>query len=519
MAHLEREIHIETSPDAVYEVLWNLDRLHVWLPGIKQIESEPVTPQHGAEIHVVHEVAGAILHSTLRQIECVPHLQITGHTNGVITGNWKITCQPDDSGSLLSVIANYSISGDTSSLREGHNILETEFLANLDQALSNLSSILRIRSPLPRNEELIAREYLILKKEIDAAVQRVALSGRYTEDKEVAKLEEEFAEFCGVQYAVSTSSGTMALLIGLKALGIGPGDEVITTPYTCSTTAAISNSGARIRFADIDRNTLTLDPNRVEEKLTPNTRAILPVHLNGYISDMDPLMALAERYDLLVLEDAALATGATYHGRRAGSLGHVGAFSFASGKILDGIGSGGMITTSNPEVAARAIQLAGYGPDQPMDMPVLPHLTETIEGYATLLNSTAAASIRVKLPHLEGWLDKRRSIAKRFDNTCDRLGIRRLHPQKWVEPTPRSYIFFTNQREDFLQHLKKRGVRFGPDYLPPLHLRSAYSRLGYRRGDFPVAERAAEELICLAVHPQLTHIEVNRTIKALEDFS
>lgn len=520
MTIIERSVYINATSDAINDVALNPELLPIWFPGIKQAEPDDLYPQKGGKIHILYQAAGAIFRIILAPIENLQHLNFTGHLDGSINGTYKIAYKLDNDGTRVEISLDYIISDNGLSHPIDHHLLERENSDNLEQGLKNLCAMVHARSPLQTSGEFTAREYMGLKKEIDEAIHEVLASGVFVEGEQVAALEAEFAKYCGVHYAITTSSGTMAILVALKALGIGPGDEVITTPYTSnSTTTPITNAGARIRFADVEGETLTLDPAQVEARLTPNTRAILPVHLHGYVVEMGPLIELAEKHDLYILEDVALAAGATYHGRRAGSLAHAGAFSFAPNKILGGIGWGGIVTTNIPEIAARAVALEGYGHFQPRSLPVFPRITEKVEGFRSSISSLEAAGLRVKLPHLESWIKRRREIAARLDEACDSLGFGRLHPHPRTEPTPRSYIILTEHRDDLHRHLKREGVRMGADYLPPLHLRTVYSDLGYQKGDFPVAEHAASELICLAIHPQLTDDEVGKVIKALENFS
>lgn len=357
-----------------------------------------------------------------------------------------------------------------------------------------------------------AYEYEILQEDIDAALARVLRKGAYVADEEVAAFEKEFAAFCGVRFGVATASGTIALVVGLKALGLNPGDEVITAPYTAiSTAAAIVHSGGRVVFADVKPETLCLDPDHVRSRITARTRAILPVHLHGQMAEMDPLMDLAAEYGLKALEDAALAAGAEYRQRRAGSIGHAGVISFAPSKLLGGLGWGGILVTDDKGLAVRGRQLAGFGPATMPDEP-----RERLNGYNAQMNSLQAAGLRVKLACLEGWIRRRREISARYDQACDRLDISRLHPPVWITPSPRVYVIRVADREAAMAELQSVGVDASPHFVPPLHLRELYAGLGYARGDFPVAERAADELICLPVHPHLTDEDVDRIIAGLE---
>jgi dTDP-4-amino-4,6-dideoxygalactose transaminase len=371
------------------------------------------------------------------------------------------------------------------------------------------------------------REYRALKDELDVAIYRVLDSGVYVLGEDVAALEREFAAFCGARHAVSTASGTMALIVGLKALGIGSGtgsgvrfdigsggrdgDEVIAPAYTSiCTTAAITHAGGTVRLADVEEETLTLDPADVERRITPRTRAIIPVHLHGQMAHMDALLELSIRRSLRVLEDAALAVGAMWAGRQAGTIGEAGAVSFAPTKVLGGLGWGGMLLTNHDDVAYRARQLAGFG------LPGGAGETElNLEGYNAQMSSVLAAMLRVKLRHLPAGLARRRAIAARYDEACDRLGIRRLHAHDAADPSPRVYVIRLPNRDALARHLREAGLDASPHFVPPLHLRPVYAHLGYRRGDFPVAERVTEELLCLPVHPYLTDDEVTRVIDVM----
>lgn len=274
-----------------------------------------------------------------------------------------------------------------------------------------------------------SRDYQALRPELEAAVLRVLASGEYVLDAEVAALQHSLAERCEVRYAVTTASGTLALVVALKAAGLGPGDEVITSPYTSiSTTAAISLAGAHIRLADVHPDTLTLDPARVAAAITPRTRALVPVHRHGVVADMDGLLALGARYGLAVIEDAALALGASYRGRPVGWLATAGIVSFAPTKIVGGPGWGGALLTDDPVLAGRARPLAGFG--------TLPEAEDGLEGYNAQLSSVQATVLRVKLGRRDQWLERRRAIARRYDAACDRLGPLAHTLSAW-----RAYVF------------------------------------------------------------------------------
>jgi dTDP-3-amino-3,4,6-trideoxy-alpha-D-glucose transaminase len=356
------------------------------------------------------------------------------------------------------------------------------------------------------------REYQRLKPEIDAAIRGVLDSGVYVTGDDVDAFEREFAAFCGAGHAVSTASGTTALIVGVKALDLKPGDEVIAPAYTSiCTTAAITHAGCSVRLADVDDATLTLDPDDVARRITRRTRGVVPVHLHGYVARMDALLEIAATHRLRVLEDAALAVGSLAGGRRAGTLGDAGAVSFAPTKVLGGMGWGGMLITDDAAIAYRARQLAGFG------LPGIPGESElNLEGYNTQLSPIFAAALRVKLRHLPAGLARRRAIVARYTAACERLGIRTLRPHPGTEPTLRSFVVRVPDRDALAERIRTAGLDATPQYVPALHLRPVYAYLGHRRGDFPVAERATQELLCLPVHPDLADDEVDRVIDALQ---
>ena len=359
-------------------------------------------------------------------------------------------------------------------------------------------------------------EYGKLRSELQDALLQVLASGNYVQGPAIKDLEENVARRCGVRYGISTASGTMALIVGLQAMGIGPGDEVIAPAYTAiSTTAAITHSGASIVLADILPETLTIDPDDVARHITARTRAIIPVHLHGMLADMDALRAIAERHGLLLLEDAALALGAEYHGRAAGSLGDAAVVSFAPSKILGGVGWGGILVTNSAALARRARQLAGFGP---ISAPVsLQAETEPqLEGYNAQLGTLQAAALSVKLPYVDQWLSRRRAIATRLNAVCDRLGVERLQPAPATRPSYRAYVVLVPYREEVKLRLRQLGIEADAHFAPALHLRRVYARLHYAPGRFPVAERLTERILCLPCHPHLSDEDVERMADALE---
>jgi dTDP-4-amino-4,6-dideoxygalactose transaminase len=509
MAVIEHSTVIKAEPKAVTDVVLDPELIPVWFPSVHLAQPGKGFPRQGGELQLTYQAAEMEFNVTVGVFTYEENRLVEGRLDGMVTGAFELVFQSEKSGTHVAVKLDCEKLDDRQ--------LKRTIIDDLREGLENVAGMVRIRTPLTRSAEVTAREYLSLKDEIDRAFQRVLLSGVYTQEEETAGLEEEFATFCGVRYAINTSSGTTALLVAIRALGVGPGDEVITACYDDhGPPVAITNAGAMIRFVDIEEETLALDPNLIEAQLTSKTRAILPVHIHGQVAEMDPIREIAEEYDLLILEDGALATGAMYRDRRVGSLADAGAFSFGPGKIFSGFGWGGMVTTDDPVVAARAAQFAGHGPYEPMRLPVLPQVTEEVEGYSSLMSSLLAAGLRVKLPHLDEWVERRRAIARRLDKACDRLGLGRLHPRTWTKPAPRSYIVRYKERDTLLSCLKEEGLRASATYVPPMHLRKVYIRLGYQRGDFPVAERVSDELIGIPIHPQLTDEEVETIIEVLE---
>ncbi len=356
----------------------------------------------------------------------------------------------------------------------------------------------------------LKREYEALKTDIDAAIARVLASGAFVGGAEVAALEAELARYLGVPHVVTVGSGTDALTIALRALGIGPGDEVITTPFTfIATIEAILHAGARPVLVDIDPETFNLDPAGLEAAHTERTRAVLPVHLYGQPAAMDAIRAFAERHGLVVVEDAAQAIGARCGQGRVGALGHAAGFSLYPTKNLGAYGDGGFIATADPEVAEAARSLAVHGQAGRYH-----HVRRA--GYTSRLDALQAAILRVKLPHLEAWNARRREIAAAYRAALeDVVWVPREAPgvyHVWHQFTVR-----TPERDRLAAHLKAHGVGSAVHYPAPAHLQPAYRDLA-EEGSLPQAERAAREVLSLPLHPFLTDAEVARVIEAVRCF-
>ncbi len=353
-------------------------------------------------------------------------------------------------------------------------------------------------------------QYAGIKDEIDSAVLRVLASAQYVLGDEVAAFEREFAAYCGTEHAVAVNTGTSALHVALLAAGVGPGDEVITVPFTfVATAAAIRYAGATPVFVDIDPVTFNMDPEKLEAALTPRTRAIVPVHLYGQMADMEPIMAIARAHGLPVIEDACQAHGATYGGSRAGSLGLSGCFSFYPGKNLGACGEGGMVVTNDAEQARQMRMLRDWGQEQ--------RYHHVVQGFNYRMDGIQGAVLRVKLRHLEDWTEARRAHARRYDE-------RLAHSAEVAAPTEcegRRHVYHvyavrTRDRAALQHRLSARGVQTGLHYPIPVHLQQAHADLGYGRGDFPESERAADEVLSLPIYPEMTPAQIDEVSAVID---
>jgi dTDP-4-amino-4,6-dideoxygalactose transaminase len=349
----------------------------------------------------------------------------------------------------------------------------------------------------------LAAQYRELKTEIDAAIARVFETSQFILGPETAAFEEEFAAYCDVQYGVGVNSGTSALHLALLAAGIGPGDEVITVPFTFyATVAALGYVGATPVFVDIDPATFNIDVRRIEAAVTPRTRAILPVHLYGQPADMDPILDIARRHKLLVIEDAAQAHGAEYKGRRVGSIGDLGCFSFYPTKNLGAAGEGGLVTTNNPEYARAIESLRNWG-EQHRYYPVL-------KGYNYRMPAIQAAILRVKLGRLEAWTEARRSFAAEYHRLLENADVVRPLAASGVRHIYCLYTIRANGRDGLQQALELAGIQSAVHYPVPIHLMPAYADARYKAGDFPVAEACARSVLSLPLHSHMTGEQVEQ---------
>jgi len=355
-------------------------------------------------------------------------------------------------------------------------------------------------------------QYNTIKPEIDAAIARIVANTSFILGKEVSDFEAAFAAFCGARFCIGVGSGTSAIHLALLAAGVGPDSEVITTPFTFIASAEpIWMAGARPVFADIDPATCNIDPRKVEDAITPRTRAILPVHLYGRPAAMRPLLAIGARYGIQVIEDAAQAHGASVAGQPVGSLGKLACFSFYPGKNLGAYGDAGAITTGDEALAARLRMLRDHGRQSKYEHQIL--------GYGERLDALQAAILGAKLPHLAQWNERRRALAARYDRLLADAGLGL--PKELPDQTPvfHLYVVRTPRRDALLAHLKANGVEAGVHYPIPLHLQPAMSYLGYKRGDFPHAEAAAGEVLSLPLYPEMTEAQQDTVVGALRAFA
>jgi dTDP-4-amino-4,6-dideoxygalactose transaminase len=351
-------------------------------------------------------------------------------------------------------------------------------------------------------------QYAALRPEIDAAIARVIANTSFIMGPEVRAFEEAFAAYCQTRYAVGISSGTAAIELTLRALGVGPGDQVITTPFTFIATAeAISATGATPVFADIDPATYNLDPDAVEAAITPHTRALLPVHLYGQPANMNALAAIAQRHNLWLIEDAAQAHGAEVHGRRVGSLGHAACFSFYPGKNLGCYGDGGAVTTDDEALAGRLRKLRDHGRSSKYVHDEL--------GYGHRLDALQAAILAAKLPHLDAANAARRRLAARYDQLLAGADLVLPHVPEGVTPVWHLFVVRSPRRDALLASLREQGIEAGIHYPLPLHMQPAYRLLGLGSGCFPAAEAAALQVLSLPLFPEMTDEQQERVTAAV----
>lgn len=351
-------------------------------------------------------------------------------------------------------------------------------------------------------------QYLSIQNEVDAAIKGVLNSCQFTLGEEVVCFEREFAQYCQASLGVAVNTGTSALHLALLAAGVGPGDEVITVPFTfVATVAAIEYTGAKPVLVDIQPDTLTMDPAAFEAAITPRTKAVIPVHLYGLPADMEAIGDVAKRHKLVVIEDAAQAHGAEILGQRVGSWGDMACFSFYPGKNLGAYGEGGMVVTDNEQWAHKIRMLRDWGAEKKYQ--------HEIKGYNFRMEGIQGAVLRVKLRHLERWTEQRRMLALQYDEVMQEVDVKRQ-----LTPAGRRHVYHVYaircaQRLDWQRRLLEQGIQTGIHYPTPVHMQPAYTDLGYVAGDFPHSERAASEVLSLPMFPELTPVQCETVAQAV----
>ncbi len=354
-----------------------------------------------------------------------------------------------------------------------------------------------------------------IKEEILSAIRKVIDANAFILGAEVAGMEQDIARYCQVKHCLGVSSGSDALLLALMALDVKPGDEIITTPFTFfATVGAIARLGARAVFVDIDPATYNLAVDQIEEKITPRTRGILPVHLYGQCADMDPILEIARRHQLWVVEDAAQAIGAEYHGRRAGSMGTIGCFSFFPSKNLGSFGDGGAVTTNDDVLAEKMKVLRVHGSK--------PKYYHKVIGGNFRLDTIQAAVVQVKLRYLDEWSAGRQRAAHRYDRLLVKAGLAgglvRTPTVAQNRHIFNQYVIRAAHRDALQAHLTAQGIGNAIYYPLPLHLQECFAYLGYQRGDFPESELAATQTLALPMYPELTEEQQQMVIQNIAQF-
>jgi len=354
------------------------------------------------------------------------------------------------------------------------------------------------------------REYKEIGEEISEAINRVLNSGWFILGEEAEKLEEEFSNYIGTKFGVAVNSGSDALYLAIKALGVGSGDEVITVSHTfVSTVDAIVRNGAMPVFVDIDPETYTMDVTQIEDKITEKTKAIIPVHLYGYPADMDSINAIAKKYNLFVIEDACQAHGAEYKGKKVGSIGDIACFSFYPTKNCGAYGDGGMIVTNNEEIAKKLSMLRNYGQSQKYYYDFI--------GINSRLDEIQAAVLRVKLKHLDDWNEKRRSIAMLYNELLKNANVITPVEKEYARHVYHLYVIRSKKRDELQQYLLKNGIQTQIHYPVPVHKQKSYLDLGYKI-HLPVTEKICNEILSLPMYPWLNEKEVINIAERIKDF-
>jgi dTDP-4-amino-4,6-dideoxygalactose transaminase len=353
-------------------------------------------------------------------------------------------------------------------------------------------------------------QHSTIAAEVEAAIQRVVTNADFILGGDVAAFEDEFATYCGAAHAVGLDSGMSALELGMRAMGIGPGDEVITPAGSfIASSSAISFTGATPIWVDVDSRTYNIDPELLEAAITKRTKAIMVVHLYGQPVDMDRVLEVANRHGLPVIEDACQSHGARYKGRRTGSLGTFGAFSFYPSKNLGAYGDAGALTTNDAGLAEKVRMMRNYGQRAKYDHVFL--------AWNRRLDTLQAAVLRVKLPHLDAWNESRRKLASLYDELLGGTTVTLPHVRGDVEHVFHLYVIRLDGRDQVLDELGKRGIGAGIHYPVPIHLQEAYRERGFGPGSFPVTEESAKRILSLPMYPEMTEADVRRVADAVRE--
>lgn len=353
-------------------------------------------------------------------------------------------------------------------------------------------------------------QYQSIKADIDAAVARVFENASYILGAEVETFERHFAHYCDTQHAIGVSSGTAALQLSLLACDIGKGDEVITTPFTfIATAAAISHVGAKPVFVDVDPRTYNIDPAKIEVAITLRTKAIMPVHLYGQPAEMDPIIEIARRHNLCIIEDACQAVGATYHGRKAGSLGDLACFSFYPPKNLGAAGDGGMVVTNDDELTDRIRKMRDHGRTS--------HYAHGLVGFTYRLDALQAAVLDVKLEHLDEWNEARRRHARTYDELLASTDLVLPYEAEGCRAVYHIYAVRTPRRDDVLAQLRAAGIGASIHYPLPVHRQPAYAHLGLGEGSYPIAETSMRSVLSLPIYPEITQQQIEQVVGTLAE--
>jgi dTDP-4-amino-4,6-dideoxygalactose transaminase len=352
-------------------------------------------------------------------------------------------------------------------------------------------------------------QYQLIREEVQVAISRVLESSQFVLGEEVEGFEREFAAYCGgVKHGIAVNSGTSALHLALLAAGVGPGDEVITVPFTfIATVSAVDYTGARPVFVDVDPTSRTIDPNQIEAAITSRTKVILPVHIHGQPADMDPILEIALRRKLLVIEDAAQAHGAEYKGRRCGNMGHLACFSFYPGKNLGAYGEGGIVLTNIDDYARKIRMLRDWGQEKKYQ--------HVLKGFNYRMEALQGAILRVKLRYLEGWTEARRQLAREYAEALAGLDVSIPEEMPGTRHVYHVYGIRVQQRDEFQNSLRGEGIQTAIHYPIPVHLQPAFAELGHRRGDFPNAEAITAEELSLPMYAELSFNAVLQVAEAV----